>query len=616
MDELTSDAKARIIAACIDGSRSGFRKAFMHDGNEVMKFAERHAGPENPEYEKEAYWGAKVTKTSEARQLFGNAIYQLNPSVGKFMKSIDPAAEAEADAFIAYQKQSLRESNGELHRKRAVDQSIVWGRGVVHTLLDEHGRTVSKFFPVKDFFQDPDALSADQVRWQGRRRYSQRSELQRRYPKKKNTIAKLTAIGKTVTDATNGKKANQYGDERAWSHDPCDMIEYYVCYFKVGLHNFKNGVRKDAYSKFDPKDIMPENAEVDNSAKRYVIAYGADNRAVILDEGAWDIPFWKDGSFPFSKLDLKNDDEGDWPLSILSAGMPWQRAITEITQRALAKTEFNMRDIIVILRNENVKFTDADIRKITHGNDVEVITPEALSQDADINKALKHFQFNQISSEFERTIQLCEHYFEKATGLNEIIYSGQGGSQFRNAAAANLAASASTSRIDAFRDTVEAWTAEITRKEAIASRALLDQEDIAKIIGPAKAQYWRRLVPPMEVLQEQLIAEMPELAMNPELMQQMIAAVMQGGVVFDEWLHEWSVEIVPGSAIRPSLQKQEQLAEWLMNQPFAAAMNAGKTDLAAELMAVAMEAHKVDPRIIQRVREAFTQPVMPQQMPA
>lgn len=613
---MTERAKGAILDRCITASREGKRKAFFNEANQILQFAARsHRDPENPDYDKEEYWGAKVTKTSEARQLIGNAIYQQNPAVAAEMKAADPAAKAEAETMVAYLTTAMRETNAERQRKRAVDQAVVYGRGVLHTVLDEDGRVTSRWFSVRDYLQDPDALCAEDVRYKGRRRYSQRSELMRRFPKAKEQIAALTEIGRTKGDS-DAATAKKYGDEREWEHDPCDVIEWYTLYFRVGLHNFRGGLRKDSYKEPATSDAAidgetPEEAELDDGAKRYVVARSGGTM-VILDEGPWEIPFWRAKLWPFSPLDLVDDDDGDWPVSPLSPGLPWEKAISDITQRALAKTNFNLRDIVVILQNQGVKFSDQDIQRIVAGADVEVICPEAIAQDASIDKTLKHFQFEQISVEFERVLGLCERYYEKATGVSELIYSGQGSGQFRNAAAANMAAEAATSRVDEFRQRVELWAQDIARKEAWAARVLLDQEDIAKVVGPMKAQAWRTLLPPLEEHAAQLQAMEPDLAENTEMLAAVLAQDRQNGVEADEWKYEWNVTIVAGSTQRASPQKQTQLAEWLMNQPFSAALSAGQVPLAMSMLEVAMAAHQAPPELIEKVRMSMLPPAPPE----
>jgi len=606
--QMKRTAKESILNDCVSASRKGKREAFMREGNKIMQFSGRHVGPDNPDYDKDEFWAAKITKTSEARQLFGNAIYQRNPTVSYEMKGASPAAELEAEATAKYLTTAMKETAADVQRKRAVDQAVTWGRGCVHTVLDRQGRVTSRWYPVKDHFEDPDAICAEDVRWKGRRRYSQRSELMRQFPDAKDRISKLSSVGK-ADPSTNSNKTT--GDERYFHHDPCDSIEWMVCYFRVGLHNFKSALQKDKFQDNDDQEC-PEEKDLDNGAKRYVLALNGD-RYTLIDEGDWEIPFWQYGHWPMSVLDLLDDDEGDWPTSPLLPGIPWESAINELTQKALAKSQFNLRDIIIIMQNHNVKFTDDDMNRIIAGNDVEVITPEGTSQDASVKDAIEHFQFNQISPEFERLIQLCEHYFEKATGLNEIMYSGTGGAQFRNAAAANLAATASTSRIDQFRDRTDAWAGELADKESFAARVLLDQDDIAKVTGPGPAQNWRQLAPPLELHRNMILEEMPMLAEDSAMLEQVLMGLRQNTVTLDEWAYEWNMSIIPGSTLRPSVQKQQTVAAALMNQPFAAAMGAQNLPLAMSMLAYSLKVNDADPEIIQQMELAVQQTMQMQQ---
>jgi len=97
------------------------------------------------------------------------------------------------------------------------------------------------------------------------------------------------------------------------------------------------------------------------------------------------------------------------------------------------------------------------------------------------------------------------------------------------------------------------------------------------------------------------------------MLEQVLMGLRQNTVTLDEWAYEWNMSIIPGSTLRPSVQKQQAVAAALMNQPFAAAMGAQNLPLAMSMLAYSLKVNDADPEIIQQMELAVQQTMQMQQ---
>jgi hypothetical protein len=90
-------------------------------------------------------------------------------------------------------------------------------------------------------------------------------------------------------------------------------------------------------------------------------------------------------------------------------------------------------------------------------------------------------------------IEMLEGWFDKATGLSELMY-GQSNRQYRSAAEAEIKKDQANIRPEDMANRVEDWQSLVARREAFASRWHLQGNDVMPFLGKPGAALWQMLV--------------------------------------------------------------------------------------------------------------------------
>jgi hypothetical protein len=195
-----------------------------------------------------------------------------------------------------------------------------------------------------------------------------------------------------------------------------------------------------------------------------------------------------------------------YPKQPMEPGMGHLRALNELYTRFIAKSRLMSRTPFARMTINGQSIEADQMHKILRGEDMDILNVVINGVDADsadVNKYFQRIDWGDPVPGFDRAWQLISGEFEKSTGLAEILYSGQTGSQIRTAAAANLMETNSKTRIEAMREVTVKFMSRLFRKTLFAARFLHDQEDIAGLFGPQAAATWGVLGPPEAVAQEQ-----------------------------------------------------------------------------------------------------------------
>jgi len=625
---IKDESKSHIIYRLLKNSMDA-RRVMIREGRELAQFTSRRRGPENTQHDKIDFWAAKVARTDEAIEIFGPYLYQQSPTrVVTAEEGATPEALAEIPCTEKLLNKGQRLTKANWHNKKSVRSGIQWGRGILKTGLSRAGCAASKSLHVTDYLEDPDATCPEDVSWAAGRRFVKRSKLKRQMPKMAAQINNLTkyadlssdvesadtnASGKFDDGSQSRNGSNELTNEQRFYHTPEDLIEVYDVYMTVGLANFKGGTSMDNIENADGtrSDLNGDenkNVKIDNSPKKYTVAWQG-GKAILLRESEWEIPFWRINEFPFSKLEFVEDDELMTPKSPLYPGIGWQYAINDLTQLALSKSRFNLRDIFVILRKYGITVEQDEWLKIVDGDDQEVINISADDPKAKLDDIYQQVQPTPISSEFERILGLCLENYQRATGLYDILYTGQTATQSRSASESKIRQQRSLSRIEEMRFRVEEWADNVSAKEAFTNRFLLDREDVSKIVGEELGSLWRDLLPPLEEHTKQVygqfVEQYPNLDMNNpqvvKIIQQTVMMQRAQGVTFDEWVNQYSFNIVSDSMRRKDRDEQISLSDTLMNQTLSAVAGMQTPDsmrLVAGIIVFSMEARGAEGELL------------------
>lgn len=591
-DDMANDpgqerAQANTIRRLVDaGKRS--RKDFAEIAKKVWDFAySRNYDWLFKDFPAELSFKSKINRAGEFIEICGPYLYPQNP-----VATTTPAKSArywqrqratvEAD-LINYE---LRESYFEREARPWIDEALGPGRGVLWTGWDPKKRiNVSVFDTWSNYLEDPDARVRRDIKWQARRRLIPRWQLMRDYPEKKAQIALLERTSERPSDGHSEAK------------EVSELIEVYEMYLVVGLHNYLPSMAKP-----------DETGEVDDSPKKYVMA-----GETILSCTTWEIPFFLDGEWPGTPLDLRNRPGSTWPMSPLEGGLGHIEALNWIFSTYISKVHVASRTPICVARYNGQGIDDAELVKLLHGPDMSIVRISINGNEYKLSDIVQQFKFDTGIDELDRFVTLVNREFEKATGLDEFLYAGNTARQARSATEIETRKEQSTHRIDDFLVQTKETLSRLMRKVAFANRYLMTPEDITRLLGPEAGKAWGVLASPEEVAQEQAMrAQMRQQLEQQAAMQQQQALMMtqqaaamgqvppppppvptpddiekQLGpeqlVSMDEWITEASREIESGSMRRMDQEAKLENLNVALNQlaPAVVAMPGGAEFVAA-----------------------------------
>lgn len=564
--------KGAILQRLISAGKK-HREAFMANGKEI----ERYGYAQNYDFEYQGkfaenaavFFKAKVAKTAQAVDTFGPYLYPANPT--RRVESRPWATEvsvARSKIMGELLNYLPDETDLYLHARRAVNQAIVYGRGVLWTGYNPEKQIVQSIYDtVENLIVDPDAYTWEQVNWVARRRRIARWAAMKRYPGSKALIRSMDKTGDRATD------------KGASGEDPMsEMVELYEMHFKVGLANYKGG---SDLAKND--EANPDQAVVDDSPRKYIVT--GDGKMV--KETTWEVPWFRDGEWPCTILDFRDMPDSIWPVSPLSPGLGHQRALNWIYTLYLSKLRYTTRSLIGVLKNSPLGgISEESVTEALYGGELPVIEFSVTGggENVKLSDFIQQFNFQDGMAEFERASSIINREFEMATGLSDVLQTGEGRTQDRSAEATKFKRDASTTRVNDMKSRVERWMSVLARKEAIAARFLMGPDEIGRIFGPEAAQVWGEIMDP--------------------------------GADFDSFFLETDYSIVSGSMIRQGPEQAQDATEAALNQAVPALFQAGAVRAALAIVSAWAKAWDQPEDIQKAIQADLAQLMAPPQDPA
>lgn len=578
-DPADRDPKTRAMEQILTANISAAKKAredFLKQGREIEQFGYSKESEIDESTANITPFQAKVAKTAQAIEIFVPELYQQNPQRRVEPRPwADPAGVRRAELMEQYLNYTPVETDHVDEARRAVTEGVVFGRGVLWTGWDPRKRLVKSVFDrVENLLIDADARSDNDVNWKARRRVKPRWWLLQRWPDNKELINKLPA------------DAERPSDQSRVSDFTTDMVVFWECYYRIGLHHYRGGDKILDKSKGDDDTL-----EGDDSPKKYSIT----DSGVLLGNDPWEVPYHLDDQWPCEELDLRDVPGQLWPASPLAPGLPHQKALNWIYRLYLAKMRVSTRTLIATVTENGVGLEAEDIEKALYGEGLYEVLKLTVNgaEGKKLGDILQTLNITSGVEEFERFFAIVGKEFEQATGLYEILYSGDSQRQIRSAAEVEMKDKNSRSRLVDMRDRVERFATKVARKEAIAARFLQSAEDIGRIFGPQAAQDWGFLMPPMEVELHNQEQQLAQQGAPPDVVQKLAPmqaqAKMQerqaaGGVIFENTLLEVDYTIESGSMRRRDIDQRIDAANEAMNQLVPTLLQAGAQIPAAAIM--------------------------------
>lgn len=465
-----------------------------------------------------------VNKTAEVVELFGPVLYQRNPDrkvtarrawlppISLFGGDDDPVAqqqflglkeqaqptrgqdEARGSLFESYLNFTPAEMGLRDHSRRVVDEALIKGMGTWWTeeeMTPDGRKLVGSFFDTVDnLLLDPDARCWHDLLWVARRCVHPVWEVEDEYGLPRGTLKGGNAESLNRVAETAGQIEESYKRAQGGSND---LLVYWKVYSKMGLGGRLAGVMDSAKGYSDELD--QEFGDYCFLAVTDACDYPLNLPPSLLDgdeeqikqAAQWPVPFWLHGDWPVTPLAFHWVPGHLWPMSHLKPGLGELKAINWIFSMMVSKIRIASRDFVAILKASNTEIKEA----IKHGADYTLIELEQINGSIDnVVKFLQHPGFN---PEIYKVLDHLMELFDKRVGLTDLVY-GQTQTQMRSAEEARVKQSQTSIRPQDMAEQVEDASSELARREMSAARWLLQAEDVAPILGPVGAFFWRQLV--------------------------------------------------------------------------------------------------------------------------
>lgn len=407
-----------------------------------------------------------------------------------------------------------RENDKKTHARRMVDEALIKGASVLWTESFESypgaPKQIGSFWETVDnLIGDPDADTVEEWTWCARKRVLPYWDWEERYNHKPGSLKKYAQ--KKSCNAEGEFSAKDSYEDDVQRGKTNDLIECWEVYSKTGMGHQLAGVEKEelagmldslgrycylVVSEQVPFFLnIPEDAILEEATDPESKSEEADASPTELFMSVqWPIPFWADGSWPFTMLAFHEQPNCAWPVSHLSSGMGQLKALNWIITFMVNRLRVSMRTLVSYMKSAGPEF----VTRLFSGKDFEGL-PIENSQDAqgDISKVVHFLPVPEMKPDAWRIVELLSESFDKATGLTETAYAMQGG--MRSAAEANVKQNALNVRPDDMANKMEDVMSLVARKEAMAARFMLTGESIMPVMGQLCAQYWEQFVMTSEV---------------------------------------------------------------------------------------------------------------------
>jgi hypothetical protein len=606
-----SQKKAGDILKRIIEAAKEKRKRFMETGREIMRYG--FSPDYNFEYTKSlsnAFFKAKVAKTAEAIQIFVPSIVRDQPRrLVNARGDLSPEREAMADIVGKLLNYTPAETGLVPQNRNATQEAIAYGRGVMAT--GKHPRKnliCSEFFSVRDLLVDSNAAMLTDANWMSRRRVRPRWEVIKEYPKAREILADTSMVPVYATKDSDAD--SKYEWEKSDSTSEC--ICYYEVHLRCGLHHFQGGsellkaIAAEGGQPLSADEAKGAQYDADDSPLKYCVTEGG----VLFHVGEWDVPFFMDDEFPYTLLDFYGNPDSIWPVSVLEPGLGYQRMMNFIVTLLMGKYKRMSTTLGAKIKQGRQGLDDKAKDKILRGVDgfewLEIDAQNAPGDKVSLDQFVQQWDWNHNYLDYGlKFLSSIETLYEKATGLNELLYGINSGPADRSAEATRVRDRNSKVRLEDMHESYERFQTKLARKEALAWRFLQKREDIKPILGEAAAQQWGFLISPDRNDANLQAQELMQSGVPPQEAMQMAQEHLAQAVSLENWVLETEYTVEHGSARRRDLDQQIDVLREVMQTSVPAqlqSMNPPERALAYDTQAALYEALGVKPELVEKYK--------------
>lgn len=478
----------------------------------------------------------QCNRVFEAVKLFGSVIYHRNP-IRQVTPSRYPFITPEVigvmddQSMMAYQQAAqetvqrtevrkaasllmerlLNYTPNELdlktHSRRVVDEAIIKGMGLwwteLVTLPGSGVAMVGSFADsVDNFTMDPDATEIEDITWCARRCVHPIDVVARQYgldrEQLKGHLEGAKPIDQAADDQIFTDDEYPYKGRRVGKSN--ELVTYWKIWSKTGMGDRLKEMPSDLVGAFDEAgencylvvcEGIPYPLNMPPSTLEQQVDEGTGLPPDLFRAVQWPIPFWAEANgWPFVPLDFHRKPGYVWPISHIKPGVGELRfinfALSFIAQRVATSCE----TLIGVSKAADQDIKDQILAQSERGFKVCEIS-ETLGRS--VNDLISVFQLPEVSPELWKIVEKVTDMFDKRVGLTELAYA-MTSSQIRSATEASVKAEQLSVRPDDMANRLEDAMSLLARREAFASRWLLEPQDVEPVLGPLGAAAWAQHV--------------------------------------------------------------------------------------------------------------------------
>ncbi len=459
---ITAGKKARIDYDTVAADVMGYFKA---------DHGELYTNPEVREYFMDFRGAATVSvpKVAQMRNSLGPRLYVTKP-----VRTVNPMTQdgvmlGLSKALASYLNYTPRESKLVKHIRKAIDEALLRGRGILETVWDPKLEIItSKHLSSLDLVFDPDFDCIEDAEWIAIRRREPYWRVKRRIKEKWRLKGLKKRAGETDEEADHAKIEEIYGDQRGENGNVPEttrIIEVWTVLSRMGI-----GPRGIDF----PSDRMKDNED-------FVRLEIVVDHQYPLFEGEWEIPYYLDNDWPIATVDFVETLDSPWPQSIMGQVLSLQKGVDLLT--SLRLTSCKNRDRVLIAGDAKMEREVQE--RIRGGSAAEYLSIELKSPADRISDKIFPIQLGTGSPESAPERQFMLDQMESTTGVTPMLTGGMDeGAKDRSATASQIKSDATGARVTDLKQKVEEVLTDAARHEAISIRLYLDEEDVSKFVKP------------------------------------------------------------------------------------------------------------------------------------
>jgi hypothetical protein len=381
------------------------------------------------------------------------------------------------------------------HSQAVVEEAMIKGRGVwvceEYTPPGSTERLIGTFFHSQDnHVWDPDAETHEDAQWAALRCVAPHWELEREYGWPTGSLKSKAHL--ESAESQGASRADEDADYHRKQGKTNDTIVYWKIWSKMGMGGRMTGAPEELLEFSDAFGdycylVIANGVPYPLNLPPHLFSEegGADEE--LLARVEWPVPFWRDGSWPFTLLEFHKKPNSLYPIPPAAPAMGEIKFVNWSMSFLANRIRTTCRDFIAVAKSAASEIKET----ILHGGDLTIVEIESAMQGMD--NVVQFLKQPMVNGDMWPILSAVMEQIDKRLGLTELMY-GMSSRQVRSATEANVKREQISIRPDDMANKVEKAMTEVARKEALALRWLIGPEEVLPILGPLGAQAWQTLI--------------------------------------------------------------------------------------------------------------------------